>query len=68
MLKLVNTNNYFGQHEFHITECDMDFCISQIESAKWFKKPKITTSENLITVFCFTNYDKATIERLFGNG
>lgn len=68
MLTLVNTNNYFGQHEFIITNSDLAADAEKIQSARWFKKPKVEVRSDRIVVFCFTNYDKATMERLFGNG
>lgn len=67
MLKLINTNNYFGQHEFHL-DSDLDAALDEISKARWFKKLRLVKEENKLIVFCFTNYDKATMERLFGNG
>ena len=65
MLTLVNTNNYFGQHEFHITGIDINAAKIIIGNAKWFKKPKVVFEETTLVIFCFTNYDKATVERIF---
>ncbi len=68
MLTLVNTNNYFGQHEFHLQDENLDEAVDKIDKARWFKKIKLTRNEHELIVHCFTNYDKATMERLFGNG
>lgn len=68
MLTLVNSNNYFGQHEFHIENDDLMTIKQLIDRTKWFKTPKIVLDESKLVIFCFTNYDKATVERLFENG
>lgn len=68
MLTLIATNNYFGQHQFHIECDDVDPIIEKLNQQKWFKKLKTVKTNTGLTVFCFTNYDKANIERLFADG
>jgi hypothetical protein len=65
MLTLVNTNNYFGHHEFHLTNHTMENVDQIIKNTRWFKPLRIRQNTDTIIIFCFTNYDKASIERLF---
>lgn len=69
MLKLIKTNNFFGQHDFMIENVsDIEETMAKLSEIKWTKKPVITNDGENITIHCFTNYDKVKIEGAFPNG
>lgn len=69
MLKLIKTNNFFGQHDFIIENVsNVDETMAKLAEIKWTKKPVIINDSKNITVHCFTNYDKVKIEGAFSNG
>lgn len=68
-LKLVKTNNYFGQHDFVLEDiADKTTALADLNEIKWHKTPTIIERENEIYIHCFTNYDKVKIEGRFANG
>lgn len=68
MLKLVKTNNYFGQHDYIIEADNVDDIVFKLDAIKWTKKPSIQIDDKIISVHCFTNYDKVKIEGAFEYG
>ena len=69
LLKLIKTNNYFGQHDFVLENVtNIDDTISILEDIKWTKKPSIHIDDNEIQIHCFTNYDKVKLEGVFTDG
>lgn len=61
----LSSNNHFGLHEFKIEFNNKDEFDDMISSSRWVKPLKVTFLENCAIIYCKTNYDKATIERLF---
>lgn len=69
MLKIVKTNNYFGQHDFILENVGDDVnVVNKLNEIKWTKKPSIVSDGVDIHIHCFTNYDKAKLEGAFANG
>lgn len=69
VLKLVRTNNYFGQHDFVLENVDnAEQVITELNSIKWHKKPVVNNVDGNINIHCFTNYDKVKLEGKFSNG
>lgn len=63
----ISSNNHFGLHEYIIGFEDRAAFDNLITNSRWVKPLKIVFSENDARIYCKTNYDKATIERLFFN-
>lgn len=69
LLKLIKTNNYFGQHDFILENVtDLESVLNELAEIKWHKKPTIIPNVDTIQIHCFTNYDKVKVEGKYSNG
>lgn len=63
----ISSNNHFGLHEFKIDFEDRQAFDLLIANSRWVKPLKLVFEDSSAKIYCKTNYDKATIERLFFN-